>query len=83
MSSTTTDLNEIKEWAEAWDGKPGQGKNVGKGKGREFSDRFPGYSGEDTLEEDRFHLKDENSGPLRPTRKRTADVIVDNEDRQV
>jgi len=39
--------------------------------------------GEDTLEEDKFHLKDENSGPLRPTRKRTADVIVDNEDRQV
>jgi len=39
--------------------------------------------GEDTLEEDRFHLKDENSGPLRSTGKRNADVIVDNEDRQV
>jgi hypothetical protein len=51
MSSTTTDLNEIKEWAEARDGKPSKVKNVGKGKGREFSDRFPGYSGEDTLEE--------------------------------
>ena len=51
MSSTTTNFNEIKEWAEARDGKPGKVKNVGKGKGREFSDRFPRYSGEDTLEE--------------------------------
>ena len=35
--------------------------------------------GEDTLEEDKFHLKDENSGPLHPTKKRNADVIVDND----
>jgi hypothetical protein len=39
--------------------------------------------GEDTLEEDRFHPKDEITGQLRPTSKQNADFIGDNEDRQV
>ena len=51
-SKTTTDLNEIKKWAEARNGKPSKVKGVGKD-----SDEgiiridFPGYSGEDSLEE--------------------------------
>jgi hypothetical protein len=52
MSSTTTDLNEIKEWAEARNGKPSKVKDVGKGKGGGIIRiDFPGYSGGDTLEE--------------------------------
>ena len=36
--------------------------------------------GEDTLEEDTFHLQDEITGQLRSTRKGKADGIVDNEE---
>lgn len=51
-SKTTTDLKDIKKWAEERDGKPAKVKGVGK-----ESDNgiiridFPGYSGEDSLEE--------------------------------
>jgi hypothetical protein len=50
-SKKTTDLTEIKKWAEARDGKPSKVKGVG-----DDSDSgiiridFPGYSGEKSLE---------------------------------
>jgi hypothetical protein len=51
-SKTTTDLNEIKKWAEARDGKPSKVKGVGKDTGDGIIRiDFPGYSGEDSLEE--------------------------------
>lgn len=53
-SKTTTDLNEIKQWAEAREGKPTRVKGTGRGKedeGGVLRINFPGYSGEDTLEE--------------------------------
>lgn len=51
-SKTTTDLKEIKKWAEARDGKPSKVKDVGKGAGDGIIRiDFPGYSGEDSLEE--------------------------------
>jgi len=52
-SQTTTNLEDIKKWAEARGGKPavvkdteGDGKGVGV-----LRINFPGYSGEDSLEE--------------------------------
>ena len=52
-SNTTTDLEEIKQWAEARDGKPSRVKGTESGKNNDGVLRinFPGYSGEDTLEE--------------------------------
>ena len=51
-SKTTTDLKVIKKWAEERDGKPSRVKDTENGKGAGvFSINFPGYSGEDTLEE--------------------------------
>jgi hypothetical protein len=51
-SKTTTKLEEIKKWAEERDGKPSKVKthNGKKGDGIIRID-FPGYSGEDSLEE--------------------------------
>ena len=50
-SKTTTDLKEIKKWAEERDGKPAKVKGVGKGKDDGIIRiDFPGYSGEDSLE---------------------------------
>ena len=52
-SQTTTNLDEIKKWAEARDGKPSVVKDTekdGKGAGV-LRINFPGYSGEDSLEE--------------------------------
>jgi hypothetical protein len=52
-SQTTTNLNEIKKWAEARGGKPSVVKATeddGKGAGI-LRINFPGYSGEDSLEE--------------------------------
>lgn len=51
-SKTTTDLKEIQKWAEKRDGKPSKVKGVGGKKGGGIIRiNFPGYSGEDTLEE--------------------------------
>ena len=52
-SKTTTDLKEIRKWAEARDGKPSKVKGVGSGKEGDGLIRidFPGYSGGDSLEE--------------------------------
>jgi hypothetical protein len=52
-SKTATDLNEIKKWAEKRGGKPARVKGVGSGKPGDGLIRidFPGYSGEDSLEE--------------------------------
>lgn len=50
-SKTTTDLEEIKKWTAERDGKPGKVKTgAGKDSGILRID-FPGYSGEDSLEE--------------------------------
>ena len=50
-SKTTTDLKEIKKWAEERDGKPAKVKGVGKQKDNGIIRiDFPGYSGEDSLE---------------------------------
>jgi len=52
-SKTTTDIEEIKKWAEAREGKPSRVKGTESGKKNDGVLRinFPGYSGEDTLEE--------------------------------
>lgn len=51
-SKTTTDLKKIKEWAEARDGKPSRVKGTENKQGEGvLRINFPGYSGEDTLEE--------------------------------
>lgn len=51
-SKTTTDLKEIRQWAEERDGKPVKVKGTGnKNGGGVLRIDFPGYSGEDTLEE--------------------------------
>ncbi len=52
-SKTTTDLNEIRQWAEEREGKPSRVKGTGDDKddGGVLRINFPGYSGEDTLEE--------------------------------
>jgi hypothetical protein len=52
-SNTTTDLNEIKKWAEARQGKPVIVKGTGGGKddGGVLRIDFPGFRGEDTFEE--------------------------------
>ena len=50
-SKTTTDLKEIKKWAEERKGKPAIVKGVGDGKDDGIIRiDFPGYSGEDSLE---------------------------------
>jgi len=51
-SQTTTDLKEIKKWAEERDGKLTivKGTEGGKNEGGVLRINFPGYSGEDTLE---------------------------------
>lgn len=51
-SKTTTDLKVIKKWTEERNGKPSRVKNT-NGKDGEGIIRidFPGYSGEDSLEE--------------------------------
>lgn len=51
-SKTTTDLKEIKKWAEEREGHPAKVKGVGDGKDDGIIRiDFPGYSGEDSLEE--------------------------------
>jgi hypothetical protein len=52
-SKTTTDLEEIKQWAEERDGKPAVVKSTADSKegGGVLRINFPGYSGEDSLEE--------------------------------
>ena len=52
-SKTTTDLKEIKKWAEERDGKPSIVKSTANDKegGDVLRINFPGYSGEDSLEE--------------------------------
>lgn len=53
-SKTTTDLKEIKQWAEERNGKPARVKGTGnnnKDEGGVLRIDFPGYSGEDSLEE--------------------------------
>jgi hypothetical protein len=52
-SKTTTDLNEIKQWAEERDGKPAIVKSTANSKegGGVLRINFPGYRGEDSLEE--------------------------------
>ena len=53
-SKTTTDLKKIKQWAEERDGKPARVKGTGNDKkddGGVLRIDFPGYSGEDSLEE--------------------------------
>jgi hypothetical protein len=51
-SKTTTKLEEIKEWAEERDGKPSKVKTGNEKKGGGIIRiNFPGYSGEDSLEE--------------------------------
>lgn len=50
-SKTTTNLKEIKKWAEARDGKPCKVKGVGGKDDGIIRINFPGYSGEDSLED--------------------------------
>jgi hypothetical protein len=52
-SQKTTDLNKIKRWAEERDGKPAivKGTEGGKQGGGVLRIDFPGYTGQDTLEE--------------------------------
>jgi hypothetical protein len=50
-SKTTTDLKEIQKWAEARDGKPAKVKGVGGKDDGIIRINFPGYSGEDSLED--------------------------------
>jgi len=50
-SKTTTDLNVIKKWAEQRDGKPTKVKGVGGKDDGIIRINFPGYSGEDSLED--------------------------------
>jgi len=52
-SQTTTDLEDIKKWAEERGGKPAVVKATENSKegGGVLRINFPGYSGEDTLEE--------------------------------
>ena len=52
-SQTTTKLEDIKKWAEERDGKPAVVKATENSKegGGVLRINFPGYSGEDTLEE--------------------------------
>jgi hypothetical protein len=51
-SKTTTKLEEIKDWAETRGGKPSKVKDAGNKKGGGIIRiNFPGYSGEDSLEE--------------------------------
>jgi hypothetical protein len=61
----TTDHDEIRKWVEKHDGKPSRVKGTGgKKDGGLLRINFPGYSGEDTLEEipweDFFKAFDEN-----------------------
>ena len=51
-SKTTTDLKTIQKWAEERDGKPSRVKSTAdKDGGGVLRIDFPGYSGQDTLEE--------------------------------
>lgn len=51
-SKTTTELNEIQQWAEAREGKPSRVKSTADGEGGGvLRIDFPGYSGNDSLEE--------------------------------
>lgn len=50
-SKTTTDLNVIKKWAGERDGKPTKVKGVGGKDDGIIRINFPGYSGEDSLED--------------------------------
>ena len=50
-SKTTTDLKVIKKWAEERDGKPTKVKGVGGKDDGIIRIDFPGYSGEDSLED--------------------------------
>jgi hypothetical protein len=47
----TIDINEIRKWAEERDGKPAKVKGVGGEDEGILRINFPGYSGEDSLEE--------------------------------
>ncbi len=50
-SKTTTDLKSIQKWAEQRQGTPSKVKGVGGQEDGIIRINFPGYSGEDTLEE--------------------------------
>lgn len=50
-SKTTTDLEEIRTWAESRDGKPTVVRREDNEEGGVLRINFPGYSGDDTLEE--------------------------------
>jgi hypothetical protein len=50
-SKTTTDLKVIKKWAEEREGKPTKVKGVGGEDDGIIRIDFPGYSGEDSLED--------------------------------
>jgi hypothetical protein len=50
-SKTTTDLKVIKKWAEEREGKPTKVKGVGGEVDGIIRIDFPGYSGEDSLED--------------------------------
>jgi hypothetical protein len=52
-SNTTTKKEEIRKWAEEREGRPSKVKGVGPDKkgGGILRINFPGYSGEDTLED--------------------------------
>ncbi|HEY8969381.1 MAG TPA: hypothetical protein VIM64_09810 [Puia sp.] len=51
-AQSTTHLNDIRQWAESRDGKPAKVKQEGLREGEGILRiNFPGYSGEDTLEE--------------------------------
>ncbi len=60
----TTNHNEIRQWADAREGRPSRVKDV-KGGGSVLRINFPGFSGEDTLEdiawEDWFREFDEQN----------------------
>jgi hypothetical protein len=64
-SKTTTDHEEIKQWVEERGGNPAIVKGTEKGGSALLRIDYPGYSGEDTLEEiswdEFFEMFDENN----------------------
>ena len=50
-SKQTTDHDEIRNWVEERGGKPARVKSTGKGGGGLLRIDYPGFSGEDSLEE--------------------------------
>lgn len=50
-TNVTVDHDEIRSWVEERGGRPARVKDTGKGKGGLLRIDYPGFSGEDTLEE--------------------------------